>query len=168
MDTVNPVAVRATPRAWLPAVVTGGLCLATVVALFVGNGSLVLALAPVLLVLLLWAIWYLPIRGPVLVLLVLAWAVEAPGDAFGAGLILTPWNLLGRLLWGKLNLVIPMSALVMSGFDLLALLVCAGIVRRHARRAPVVSGGWLAARPPFPPFAWRSVAAVVWMAAFGL
>ena len=168
MDTVKPVAVRATPRAWLPAVVTGGLCLATVVALFVGNGSLVLALAPVLLVLLLWAIWYLPIRGPVLVLLVLAWAVEAPGDAFGAGLILTPWNLLGRLLWGKLNLVIPMSALVMSGFDLLALLMFAVIVYRHARHSTLDSQGWVDAPPPITTFAWLSVAAVVWMAAFGL
>jgi len=168
MDTVKPVAAGATSRTWAPAVVTAGLGLATVAALVAGNGSLILALTPVLLALLLWAIWYLPLRSTVLVLLLLAWAVEAPGDAFGAGLIKTPWNLLGRVLWGKLSGVIPFGPLVMSGFDLLALLLFAVIVYRHTHHSTLDSKGWVDAPPPITTFAWLTVAAVVWMAAFGL
>lgn len=168
MDTVKPVAPGASPRAWAAGVVTAGLCLVTVVALIAGNGDLTLALAPALLVLLLWAVWYLPLRGTVLVLLFLAWALEAPGDAFGAGLIKTPWNLVGRLLWGKLSGVIPVGSLVMSGFDLLALLLFAVIVYRHARHSTIDSKGWVDAPPPLTTFTWLTVVAVVWMAAFGL
>ena len=168
MDTVRPVAPGASPRPWAAAVVTAGLCLVTVVALIAGNGDLTLALTPALLVLLLWAVWYLPLRGTVLVLLFLAWALEAPGDAFGAGLIKTPWNLVGRLLWGKLSGVIPVGALVMSGFDVLALLLFAVIVYRHARHSTIDGKGWVDAPPPMTTFAWLTVVAVVWMAAFGL
>ncbi len=168
METAKPGALAAAPRRWTPALLTGGLCLATVLALFEGNGNLFLALAPGLLVLLVAAICYLPLRGPVLVLLVLAWAVEAPGDAFGAGLFETPWKFVGQVLWGKLNGVVPVSALVVSGFDLLALLMFAVVAYRHTHRSTLDTQGWVDAPPPLTTFAWASVAAVLWMAAYGV
>lgn len=152
----------------MPALVMTALVVVTVAALIAGNGNLALALAPALLVMLLAALWYLPLRGTVLVLFVLAWAVEAPGDAFGAGMFLTPWNMVGRLLWGKLNGVIPISAAVFSGFDVLALLLFAIIARRHARRDPIDSPGWIDAPPPIATFAWFTVGAVAFMAMVGL
>ena len=75
---------------------------------------------------------------------------------------------MGRLLWGKLSGVIPVGALVMSGFDVLALLLFAVIVYRHARHSTIDGKGWVDAPPPMTTFAWLTVVAVVWMAAFGL
>ncbi|HUM09603.1 MAG TPA: hypothetical protein VLT82_01515 [Myxococcaceae bacterium] len=167
MDVKLAVPASASPS-WLPAALTAALCLATVTALIAGNGNLALALAPGLVALLVVAICFLPLRGTVLVLLVLAWALEAPGDAFGAGLFPTPWNIVGRLLWGKLNGVIPIGALVVSGFDLLALLLFAVIAYRHARRSTLDTVGWVDAPPPLASFAWISVGAVLLMSAHGL
>src|SRR5215475_9432122 len=76
------------------------LGVATVGALIVGNGNLAVALAPSALALVVWGTWFLPLRIPMLVLLFLAWALEVPGDAFGANLVDTPWKLLGSVLWG--------------------------------------------------------------------
>ena len=45
-----------------------------------------------------------------LTLLVLAWALEVPGDAFAAGLVKTPWRMVGALLFGKLNQTLPIRA----------------------------------------------------------
>jgi O-antigen ligase len=152
----------------MPLLVIPALALATLLALFVGNGNLALALAPALIALLVWGVWFLPLRIPMLGLLVLAWALEAPGDAFANGLILTPWRLVGRLLWGKLSLVIPYSQLVFTGFDLIALLMFAVIVHRHTRQSEIDRVGWVDAPSPIGTFAWLSVAAVVWMSLYGL
>jgi O-antigen ligase len=144
------------------------LALATVVAVNVDNGSLVVALLPAFLLLLVWAVWVVPLRVPMLVLLVLAWALDAPGDAFAAGKVVTPWHDVGIVLWGKLNLTIPWSPLVVSGFDLLALLFLAAIVHRRAQRSSLDRTGWVEAPQPIAVFAWVSFAAALWMSAYGL
>jgi O-antigen ligase len=141
---------------------------ATVGAVVVGNGNLAVALAPSALALVIWGVWFLPLRVPVLVLLFLAWALEVPGDAFANGLVETPWKLLGSLLWGKLNLVLPFSPLVLSGFDLLALLLFAVIVYRHVRGSSLDQTGWVDSAAPLRTFALLSIVAVLWMSAYGI
>jgi len=151
-----------------PLVILLVLALATVGAVVVGNGNLAIALAPSALALVIWGAWFLPLRGPMLVLLLLAWALEAPGDAFAFGLVETPWRLLGSLLWGKLNLVLPFSPLVMSGFDLLALLLFAVVVYRHIRGSSLDQTGWVDSAAPLQTFALLSIVAVLWMSAYGI
>ncbi len=103
-----------------------------------------------------------------LVLLFLAWALEVPGDAFAFGLVETPWKLVGSLLWAKLNLTLPFSPLVMSGFDLLALLMFSVVVYRHHRGSSVDQTGWVDSAAPLRTFALLTVVAVLWMSAYGI
>src|SRR6266478_1528640 len=95
--------------------VVGLLSLATVAAVVVGNGNPAVALAPCILALLLWGVWVLPLRVPMLALLVLSWTLEITGDAFANGKVQTPWHALGSLLFAKLNLSIPVDALMFCG-----------------------------------------------------
>jgi O-antigen ligase len=160
--------VQRAARPGSPLVVLLALAVATVGALIVGNGNLAVALAPSVLALVFWGIWFLPLRGPMLVLLFLSWALEVPGDSFAFGRLETPWKLLGHLLWGKLNLVLPLSPLVMSGFDLLAVLLFAVIVYRQIRGSSLDRTGWVDSAAPLRTFALISVLAVLWMSAYGL
>jgi len=144
------------------------LAMATVVAVLVGSGNLAIALAPLLAVLALGALWFTPLRYTLAALLALAWCLEAPADVFADGRIHTPWEMLGRLLWGKLNLVIPFSPLVMTGFDLIALFLFVVVVHRHVQKSTIDRVGWVDTPRPLTTFALLSVGAVVWMSLYGL
>ncbi|HEY1334048.1 MAG TPA: hypothetical protein VGF31_07320, partial [Myxococcaceae bacterium] len=85
------------------------LVVLTVVAGILGNGNVWLALTPFFLALIVGAVVVVPLRGPMLTLLVLAWALESPGDAFAAGQVETPWKTVGALLWAKLNLTVDVA-----------------------------------------------------------
>src|SRR5215472_9448767 len=84
-----------------PMLVIGALALMTVAAIRVGDGNIGLALAPALLAVLITAVCLLPLRIPMLVLLAMAWVIEAPGDVFADGRVTTPWKKVGEVLWGK-------------------------------------------------------------------
>jgi O-antigen ligase len=141
---------------------------ATVLAVLLGSGNIAIALAPSLLALVLCALWLLPLRITMVVLLGMAWAIESPTDIFADGRIHTPWEMLGRLLWAKLNLVIPFSPLVVSGFDFVALLLFVVVVHRHVQKSTIDRLGWVDTPSPLSSFAGLSVAAVLWMSLFGL
>ncbi|HVP60682.1 MAG TPA: O-antigen ligase family protein [Myxococcaceae bacterium] len=154
----------ATPR-W---VVLGVLVVLTAAAVLVGNGNLGLALVPALAALAIWLLWTLPLRATLLTLLALAWAVESPSDVFASGRIHTPWAIVGRFLWAKLNLLVPFSPLVLTGFDLVAVLLLALVVVRHFTRSPVDREGWVPSPVPLGLFAWLTVVAVLLITAHGL
>jgi hypothetical protein len=148
--------------------VVGLLSLATLAAIVVGNGSPALALTPCLLALLVWAIWVLPLRIPMLTLLALAWTVEIAGDVFAENLVQTPLRLVGTLLFAKLNLTIPVDSLIFSGFDILVLLFAGVIVYRHMTHSRVDRVGWVEAPRPIRQAAALGLLALVWMTLFGL
>ncbi len=162
-------------------VLLSALVLATVAAGLVGNGDLKLALAPLLLALLVCLVAVLPLRLPMLTLLVLAWALEVPGDAFAEGLVKTPWTMVGALLFGRLNQTLPVlsaewlipglgqvfTPLVMSGLDLLVVLMFGVIAYRHHHRSRIDRTGWVDGPAPIRSFAWLSVLAVAWMCVWG-
>jgi hypothetical protein len=156
------------PRSLTSFILVALLVLATAAAVLIGNGDIRTALVPSVLALLVCAVWLLPLRVTMLVLLAMAWAVEAPGDAFAYGLVETPWKLLGELLWAKLNLVIPFSPLVFTGFDVVALLLVAVIAYRHVQRNSIDRAGWVDAPRPLGTFAWVSLAAVAWLCVYGM
>jgi len=149
-------------------VLLSALILATVAAGLLGNGDLRLALLPSLVALLVCLVAVLPLRVPMLTLLVLAWALEVPGDAFAEGRVQTPWRMVGALLFGRLNQTIPVGPLVMSGLDFLVLLMFGVIAYRHHQRSMIDRAGWVDAPPPIRSFAWLSVLAVGWLCVWGV
>ena len=152
------------PVVWL----LSTLVVATAAAVLVGNGQLGLALAPVLLALLVWGLWTLPLRVPMVALLGLAWATGTGGGLFAAGLVTNPLNTVGMLLWVKLNAVVPIPALVLKGFDVIGLLLIAVTVQRHVRRSTLDRVGWVDTPRPLTHFAALSILALVLMSARGL
>jgi O-Antigen ligase len=156
------------PGSRSPHLVLSVVAVATVLAILVGAGNLGVALAPSLLALVLCALWLLPLRFTMVGLLAMAWAIESPTDVFADGRIHTPWEMLGRLLWAKLNLVIPLSPLVLSGFDFIALLLFVVVVHRHVQKSTIDRRGWVDTPAPLGSFALLSVVVIVWMALFGL
>jgi len=161
--------VEDAPRSVLPwPLVVGGLGLATIAAIVVGNGSPVIALAPCLIALLVWGICVLPLRLPMLALLALSWTVEIAGDAFAMGKVQTPLYWLGTMLFAKLNSTIPVDALVFSGFDILLLLFAGVIVYRHGKRTQIDRIAWVEAPRPIWQCAVLALVALAWMTAFGL
>ena len=156
------------PGSLLPWLLLLPLVLLTVVAGVRGNGDVWLALTPALLALIVCCVAVLPLRVPMLTLLMLAWALEVPGDAFAAGLVQTPWKVVGALLFAKLNLTIDLPPLVMSGFDLLALLMFGVLAYRHHQRSMVDRAGWVDAPAPIGTFAWLSLATVGWLCLWGI
>ncbi len=151
---------------WL--LVVGLLGLATTAAVVVSNGSLAVALTPCLVALMVWAIWVLPLRVPLLTLLALSWTLEIPGDAFAGNVVQTPLRAIGAVLFAKLNGVVPVEALVFSGFDMLLLLFALVIIYRHATRSRIDPVGWVDAPRTIRQLAVLSLLAVAWMMFFGL
>jgi hypothetical protein len=156
-------------RSLLPRLFAVGLlCLATIAAVVVGNGNLAVALAPCLIALLVWAIWVLPLRVPLLTLLLLSWTLEIAGDVFAGDRVQTPLRVVGTLLFGKLNVSIPVDALVFSGLDILILVFAGVIVYRHTTRSPIDRVGWVEAARPLRQFAVLALLALAWMMFFGV
>jgi O-antigen ligase len=149
-------------------VLLGLLVVTTAAAALVGNGNVALALVPALGVVLVWLLWTLPLRVTLLTLVALAWVVESPSDVFAEDRIHTPWAILGRVLWAKLNLLVPFSPLVVTGFDVLAVLLLVLVIVRRFTRNPVDREGWVPAPAPIGLFAWLTVVAVLLITAYGL
>jgi hypothetical protein len=109
----------------------GGLSLVTLVMVFVGNGNVALALTPLALVLVVFAALKAPLRRSLLVLGFLALTLENPNEAPAAGFWRSPLYTVGALMLSKLNLTLPVPALVFTGLDLaLAVLVMIWVWRR--------------------------------------
>jgi len=168
LDQAAPPSDRAAPPL-VSLLIIGLLALLTVAAIRVGDGNVALALAPSLVAMVVLAVWLLPLRVPMLLLLVMAWAIEAPGDVFSNGLVQTPWKRVGELLWGKLNEVLNFSPLIFTGFDVVALLLFGVVAYRQLHRSTLDrSAEWVDTPRPLGTFIWLSLVAVAWMGLYGL
>jgi len=144
------------------------LAFVTAAAAVVSDGNAAVALAPCIAALLVWSIWKFPLRLPMLVLLALAWVLEIPGDAFASGRVRTPLHAIGAVLFAKLNGIVPIDALVVSGFDILLLLFAVVVIHRHATHSRVDRAAWLESPRPMRQLAVLSLVAVGWMMIMGL
>jgi O-antigen ligase len=95
-------------REWLFAIVLLGGCVATAAAAVAGDGNIVVAATPVVVALLLGAIWRVPLRIPLLALIFLGLGVDATGE----GSWNSPLAPLGHLLNHNLNQTVSVQALV--------------------------------------------------------
>lgn len=94
---------------------------ATVAATMFGNGDVVLALAPALILVAVGVMWLAPLRLPLFALTALALFLDATND----GPWTAPWAILGDLVGANLNKVIPVDALTIPGSAVLLLLLLA-------------------------------------------
>lgn len=150
----------------VPVAIVGLVGLATAIAAIVGNGSLVLTLAPAGGAALLFAVSLAPLRTSLLVLMFLGLASDKPGDA--EDLWLSPFSFVGRALFHNLNQTVPIDALRFNGVTL-ALVVLFGVrafrvlllARTRDTRESIVAA---------PPLVWAmglSAATIVLWLAYG-
>jgi hypothetical protein len=97
----------------------------------VTGGNIGACVGIVLAVAVLALVWVIPLRWSVTALLFLGVTLEAPYEAFANYAYRTPWNIVGQILLGNLNLTTNISAMKFSGFDLmLVYLLIVQAVRR--------------------------------------
>jgi hypothetical protein len=112
-------------------VLLAGLVAASAAAAVAFNGNVALSALPVLGFLVLYTLWKLPLRVPLMVMTFIGLTFENPGDVPAADLWHSPLYPLGKLLLSQLKHSLGVGALVMTGFDvLLFLLACLYVYRR--------------------------------------
>jgi O-antigen ligase len=109
----------------------------TPVLVFVSDGNIAVAIAPVLLIGFVYALWKGPVRYPTLAVLFLGLAMEDPANVFAAGLWETPLHAIRALFFLRWNLVMPVPPLVFSGMDLTLVLILAIALYRRATRSRI-------------------------------
>jgi hypothetical protein len=134
----------------------------------VSNGNLFVMLAPLLAVGLLALIWVIPLRHSVVALFFLGAVLEAPYEAFACYQFHTPWYKAGEALLGNLNMVTHVSALKMSGFDLMVIYLLLVHAVRRMRGKTLDGNGFVPLPRPIRLAAALSFACVVAFWFYGL
>lgn len=143
------------------------LCVASVAALVVGDGNPGVAVAPAFAVALLYAVWRLRLRWPVLVLAFLALTLENPADVPAEGLWKSPIYTLGALLLTHLNVTLHSRSLFFSGLDLALVFLGIVVVSRKVTGSPIDRVGRVAGARPLQLFAGLALAGAAWMWIYG-
>jgi O-antigen ligase len=144
---------------WLLAGLVCALALLTPFLAYAGNGSLVVALAPLLAIGLLVVLWRIPLRIPVLVLVFAGLVLENPGDGFACGLYSSPLAPLGALLLAHWNTILGFKPLVFSGFDLALVVLFVIALYRRASGSRIDGPEFVESASPLRFFAGVTVAA---------
>ncbi len=154
-----------------------GLATVALVALFLaltvrcilsGDGDVLVALTPTLVLGALIATWMLPLRWPLLATTFLVLTLENPSEQPACGQWKSPFYEVGAVLLVHLNLTLKHKALFFSGLDLalVFMFLVAGLraLTRSKVDGPSLAGGG----GPIAPFAILSLAAVAWMWLYGV
>jgi hypothetical protein len=141
----------------------------TLAALILGNGNVLLALAPALVLGALYVVSLLPLRYPLLLVMFLALTLENPSDAPSAGLWRSPLYPVGAFLLTHLNLTFPAQKwMAFSGLDLVLVYLFAIAFVRWVRRSRVDHAGGAGGARPMWLFALVSLGGAAWMWAWGM
>lgn len=138
----------------------------TLLALVVGDGNLIFALAPAAAFAIAYAMWRLPLRWPFLVLTFLALTLENPADVPAQGLWKSPLYTAGALLLAHLNVTLPQKSLLFSGLDVILVYLFVIILWRAAGGSRV-DGAPSAAPRPLGVLAMASIAGIAWAWTYG-
>src|SRR5580692_5005237 len=104
---------------WPFALIVGLVVAITPILVFVSDGNIGVAIAPVLAIGLVYLLWKIPVRYPTLALLFLGLAMEDPASSFACGLWETPLKPVRALFFQRWNLILPAPPLVLSGMDMI-------------------------------------------------
>src|SRR5580658_8883750 len=139
---------------------------ATVASIIVGNGNVLVAVAPVVIFGVLYAAWKTPLRWSLLTTTFLALTLENPSDLPACGQWKSPFYDVGAVMLVHLNVTLPYKPLVFSGLDVvLAYLFVVAALRREK-----FGGGErdVESASPMAWFAGLSLAAAAWMWIYGM
>ena len=125
------------PRPKGPFVLAGVLGLSTLAVAVLANGNIAIALAPALTFLLGYVLVKVPLRYPWYVYITLVLVLDTPAERFASGEYESPFYPLAVVLSGQIKNVIPVSALFMTGLDVMLVFTLVLHVVRRARNSAV-------------------------------
>jgi len=143
----------------------GGL---TVACVLVGNGSLMLALAPAVVFAALYAAWKVPLRWSLLVTTFLVLTLENPSDLPACGQWKSPFYDVGALMLVHLNVTLPYKPLVFSGLDVVLAYLFVVAAVRWQKGSGIDSSPGAESAGPMAWFAGLSLAGAAWMWVYGM
>ncbi len=153
------------PAALAVVVGLGSVALATDI---VSGGNLAATVGVVLAVGAMALVWVVPLRWSVTVLLLLGVTLEAPYEAFAGFLWRSPWNIVGQILLGNLNLTTHVSSMKFSGFDVMMVYLLVVHVVRRAQGNDIDSRGTIPMARPMVIGASISMATMLALWVWGL
>jgi hypothetical protein len=149
-------------------VLVGLVAVATLAGVIASDGNIVVAIAPVAALGLLYLLWHVPLRYPVLVLLFLGLTLENPTDDNASGLWKSPLAPVGALLLGHWNLTIPVKALFFSGVDLLLAFFFLIALYRRLIGSPVDRNGFVETASPMRLFGAVTIFGAFFLEGWGI
>ncbi|MGH7326886.1 MAG: hypothetical protein ACREJX_00920, partial [Polyangiaceae bacterium] len=145
-----------------------GLVAASAAGSILGDGSIVLALAPALALAVLYAVGKLPLRYPLFGLTFLVLTLENPSEAPADGLWKSPLYNVGALLLTHWNLTSNHKWMIFSGVDIALVSFLAIGIYRWLTRSPVDLRGHIASAAPLRMFLVLTLAAAGCMWIYGM
>jgi len=145
-----------------------GLVALTVACVVAGNGDLLAAIAPAVVLGAAVAAWVLPLRVPLLVTTFLALTLENPSDLPACGQWKSPLYEVGAVLLVHLNVTFRHKILVFSGMDLVLAYLLVVAAFRALTRSRIDGPDDRENRGPIGSFAALSLAGVAWMWTYGI
>jgi O-antigen ligase len=132
-EAIAPAAAPSARRPNLPLVLMlAGLVFVTVSMAILTNGNVGAALAPVALFAFLYALWKVPLRYSVYLVIYCGLTMYTPYEGFGFGVFHPPLEKLGSLLLANINVTTGIQALNFCGMDLLMLFLWGILFYRRA------------------------------------
>jgi O-antigen ligase len=141
---------------------------ATVASIIVGNGNVLVAVAPVVIFGVLYAAWKTPLRWSLLTTTFLALTLENPSDLPACGQWKSPFYKVGAIMLVHLNVTIPNKALVFSGLDVVLAFLFVVAAVRWQTGSRIDGVGDAESASPMAWFAGMSLAATAWMWVYGM
>ena len=141
---------------WITVAVLVPISSLTVVAVVLGEGSVALAVTPLIVAALVWWMWKAPLRFSVLLLMFVGLVLEDPDQRPAGGAWESPLSTLGAVMLAHLNVTTGIGALFFSGIDLVIAFLFFVILYRQLTHARV-DGERLPAAGPVRCFAWLSL-----------
>jgi O-antigen ligase len=140
----------------------------TVACVLAGDGDVIVALTPALVLAGFYAAWKLPLRWSLLATTFLALTLENPADQPACGQWKSPFYEVGAALLVHLNVTLPHKVLVFSGLDLILAFLFAVAAVRTVTGSRIDDHDCRVAGGPIGFFAGASLAATAWMWVYGV
>ena len=149
-------------------VVVALLALSTIALIIIGNGNPLFAVVPLGGFLFLLMLVKMPLRWPALAMVFCGITLENPGDVPAEGRWKSPLYPLGALLMAQLKQTIPIGALVITGVDVLLILLTALLIHRRVVGSKIDAVGWFPTPRPMVLAAWVCLSGAIFIWGFGL
>jgi O-antigen ligase len=140
----------------------------TVACVLAGDGDVIVALTPALVLGGFYAAWKLPLRWSLLATTFLALTLENPSDQPACGQWKSPFYEVGAALLVHLNVTLPYKVLVFSGMDVILAFLFLVAAARYLTGSPIDGPYGARGAGPIGLFAGASLAGAAWMWIYGM